>query len=179
MANKIDALTPELIATIVVLLPPANACVVAAVCKRWAECVQFQCAVGLIKAKYFLPERTALAIARRLISRSPTRWFVRSNPPTPPLRLDGAIEIFDPRNQSFTWKVIYHSKNYGTVHLTGVTNRFVEETDMRISTEITIHMHTENAGTITLGIANEHTTTRFRHCSAADALRACGVRVVI
>jgi hypothetical protein len=40
-------------------------------------------------------------------------------------------------------------------------------------------MRTDTAGAITLGIANDRTTTRFRHCSAADALRACGVRVVI
>jgi len=90
-----------------------------------------------------------------------------------------AVEIYDKRRGIYTWTDIRHSKKYGTVHLTGATNRFVEETDTRISTEVTIRMRTDTAGAITLGIANDRTTTRFRHCSAADALRACGVRVVI
>ena len=179
MANKIDALTPELIATIVVLLPPANACVLANACKRWAESAQLQCAMVSIKTKYFLPEKTALAIARRLVSRDPRRWSILPQPPTPPLPMFIAIEIYDKRRGIYTWTDIRHSKKYGTVHLTGGTNRFVEETDTRISTEVTIRMRTDTAGTITLGIANDSTTTSFRHCSAADVLRACGVRVMI
>ena len=103
---------PDLLeATIMALLPPANACVAAAVCRRWREAAR----LPVIRAKYFLPEKTARRIARKLISYdSDFHWSIRAVPATP---LSFAkFQIYDTRRPNYAWRTVFHSKRQGMVY---------------------------------------------------------------
>jgi hypothetical protein len=158
------------------ILPPANACVAATVCKYWNKNTQL--ALEKIKKDYFVPEHVALLIARKLASHDPY-WSVRSVPRTQYIRNLSAFEIVNSGTlyAALVWKRISHSKMHREVYFTGVTNRFYR--GARVTVNVRIDVTTMKSGTITLLQGTDATLTKFRKCNAADALLACGVSMLL